>query len=271
MGIGGKFLGWVESFLKGRSFQVRINNVFSQCTLLQNGTAQGAQISPLLFIVMNSDLSKELERVEPSLFADDLAISKGGRNVSLLVKEIQRNLEIVQEWCDNWGMKISIEKSVAVLFTNSSKNHDIKLKLYGKDIPIKSSAKFLGVTFDSKLNFRTNITNIVDRCNRKINILRSLTGTSWGASPDYLRILYISLILSVIDYGSIIYYVAPLSVLQSLDHVQYICLKIITGAIKGTAVTSLQVATGQPPLNLRRLEIQKKIFFDYNSKPHTSL
>jgi hypothetical protein len=56
---------------------VRVGTTLSQIHKMENGTTQGANISPLAFISMMDDLPDSLEDVEPSLFADDSAIFKG--------------------------------------------------------------------------------------------------------------------------------------------------------------------------------------------------
>jgi hypothetical protein len=68
------------------------------------------------------DLPDSLENVESSLFADDSAIFKGGRNLPMLVKSVQQALDAISEWADTWGFKISTSKTVAVLFRRRTRS-----------------------------------------------------------------------------------------------------------------------------------------------------
>ena len=104
-GINGSMYEWIRNFLSERKIQVRVGSELSDVHMLENGTAQGATISPLLFICMISDLPNGLHDVETSLFADDSAIYKSGRNVKYLQRVIQRRLEDIQKWCDQWGLR----------------------------------------------------------------------------------------------------------------------------------------------------------------------
>ena len=61
-GINGKILKWIESFLKNRTFQVRVNGNLSENGTLKNGIPQGSVISPLLFNFMLNDLD-ELQNI----------------------------------------------------------------------------------------------------------------------------------------------------------------------------------------------------------------
>jgi len=50
MGITGNVFSFVANFLSGRTLQVRVGAALSDTQLLDNGTAQGSVISPLLFL-----------------------------------------------------------------------------------------------------------------------------------------------------------------------------------------------------------------------------
>jgi len=116
--------------------------------------------------------------------------------------------------------------------------------------------KFLGVIFDRKLSWNEHINYIIDRCNKRINLLRALTGTDWGANKKTLIMLYRSLIRSIIDYGAIAYDSASESSKRRLDQIQSKALRICCGAMIMTPVAALQVECGEMPLELRRKEQQ---------------
>jgi len=59
-----------------------------------------------------------LHDVESALFADDGYIFQSDKNLSHITKSVQDNLNKVSEWCDAWGFKISLKKTVAVVFTH---------------------------------------------------------------------------------------------------------------------------------------------------------
>jgi len=53
LGLTGKVFSFINNFLTGRSIQVKVGNAVSQKYILDNGTAQGSIISPLLFLNYN--------------------------------------------------------------------------------------------------------------------------------------------------------------------------------------------------------------------------
>jgi len=56
LGITGNIFNFTKNFLTDRSIPVKVGSAFSQKYTLDNGTAQGSIISPLLFLTMINDL-----------------------------------------------------------------------------------------------------------------------------------------------------------------------------------------------------------------------
>lgn len=263
-GIRGNMLNYIRDFLTNRTLQVQIGNSKSTKKHLQNGTAQGSVISPILFLVMIDDLPSDLVDVETALFADDCAIFKSGKNINLISKSIQKAMDEIHKWCEKWGFKISLQKTYAVVFTHCI-GTKIDIKIDGKNLEVKKTAKFLGVIFDSKLTWHDHINYTLAKCNKRLNFMRSISGTTWGPSKKTMLVIYKALILSVIDYGCIAYDSASCSQLSILETVQNKALRIACGCFKTTPIDSLQVECGILPLHLRRLQAQLKCAVKINS------
>ena len=96
-------------------------------------------------------------------FADDLALlvtlelhSSGDRgfNADTLIEVTQKSLAVIEEWCKESDLQLSVMKTHAVMFTWKRKwNFTKPLKVNGTVIEIKNSTKFLGVILDSKLSW----------------------------------------------------------------------------------------------------------------------
>ena len=260
LGIDGNMLNWINSFLHNRSIQVRVGTTLSDKLVVENGLPQGSVLSPILFLVAINDLV--LSNVKHSLFADDVAIWKSGRNVDFIQKRIQEALDEVQTWCNTWGFRVSVAKSCFVLF-KKGKSKPVQLSFNGQNMVEAKSVKFLGMIFDKSLTWNEHIKHVRERCQKRVNILKSLTGSNWGTDKETMVILYKTLVRSIIDYGCEIYHTAKESVLGKLDVVQSQCLRLICGAIKCTPVPALEVESGIPPLGLRREYILQKIAVKY--------
>ncbi|ELU06454.1 hypothetical protein CAPTEDRAFT_141388 [Capitella teleta] len=95
---------------------------------------------------------------------------------------MQRTLTKIQGWADRNGFKFSQAKTVCVHFCQQRKPHDDPiLTLKGSVIPVVDSAKFLGLTFDRKLNFKEHIENTRKNCANSMNFLKVLSHSNWGA------------------------------------------------------------------------------------------
>ena len=180
---------------------------------------------------MINDLTDSLSDVQTSLFADDSCVFKCGKDLKSITKKVQDNLNEISNWCDQWGFKISVEKNdCSCVYTQQTRQNE-------------NSAKFLGLTFDSKLSWSAHIKYIEDKCKKRLNLMRAVSGNTWGASKKTLLTIYRALIRSVIDYGAIAYNTATESVKHRLDIIQQKAQRIACGSFCTTAASALQVET----------------------------
>ena len=255
MGITGRVYNWVKEFLFDRFIQVRIGAAMSQKYKVDNGTPQGSVISPLLFSIMINDVFAQVQGdIGRSLFADDGALWKRGKNIKYITKKIQEAINTVEKWSYAWGFKFSVGKTNAVLFTRR-RNVEAQLKMYGQIIERVKEFRFLGVWFDEKLTWNEHINRVQAKCKKILNVMRCLTGSEWGASRPALKTIYGALIRSVLDYGSAAYGSAAKTSLKKLEVVQAQALRLCCGAFKTSPVSALQVEVGEMPLYLRRKQI----------------
>ena len=174
---------FIKSLLTNRTFQVRVSTSYSEVHDLENGIPQGSTLSPILFSIMINDLSESID-CPVALYADDCCFFQVGKNILNIHKCIEKNLNQVKQWSDKWGLKFSPTKSAAVLITKLRKLPNLRLEIGNMDIPFKTEYKYLGVFFQANRNYRYNkhINYISEKCQRRMNVLRYIKGTSWGAS-----------------------------------------------------------------------------------------
>jgi exonuclease III/ribonuclease HI len=258
-GIDGPMLNWIQDFLSNRTFQVRLGNTLSTKHTLTNGIAQGSVISCLLFLIYINDFPTKPNDTESSLFADDSAIFKSGRNLKYISTHLQRHLNDIETWCDTWGIKLSTSKSVGVLFTNKLLvNIEPPLTLNGAPLKMATSVKFLGLIFDHKLTWLEHAQYIDKRCKTRLNFMRGISGTEWGSDKTTLLTIYKTLIRPVIDYGATAYDCASDTTKKIIDKIQSRALRICCGAMPSTSIAAMQNECGENPLKYRRLEAQIK-------------
>nr|CAH7751099.1 unnamed protein product [Callosobruchus chinensis] len=80
---------------------------------------------------------------------------------------LQPAVNRLSEKASNLGLKFSPSKTKCLHFCRlRSPHNEPKLKLDNQEIEIKETAKFLGLTWDKKLNWHEHIKNITKKCNK---------------------------------------------------------------------------------------------------------
>ncbi|KAK3103174.1 hypothetical protein FSP39_017008 [Pinctada imbricata] len=279
-GITGKFLNFIKNFLTDRKIQVKVNENLSDTYDLENGTPQGSVISPTLFNIMVNDLAEVINSGEddaadtPTLsqFADDNKLSHTDRTAKRISKNLQKYLNKITSWSTKWGFKISKEKTVAILFGRNTTKYDkeksnFKLFIQNEPIKVVKSAKFLGVTFDQHLTFKQHFDNISDSCKKALNIMRCVSGSTFGSDKLTLLMLYKSLIRSKIDYGSPALLSACKSQIEIFDRIQSAALRIALRAHASTPIPALLAEAGELPVSVRWEELALKYWARVLSNP----
>ena len=120
-----------------------LDGIPSKPRAITSGVPQGSCLGPLLFSLYIAEIPRLFSECDCSLFADDLKIfvdydAEIPRHASL-----QRALNALSEWCDQWNLKISTEKSSLLYLGNN--NPRCQYLLNGMILPeVTSSVKDLG-------------------------------------------------------------------------------------------------------------------------------
>ena len=120
----------------------------------------------VLFNIMINDIFCKVEGAFGlSLFADDGAIWKRGRNVEFILKQIQRALVSVEEWGEHM-VKISASKSKYMVFSFKRKVPNIALYMYGSPLEKVKAFKFVGVWFEERMTWAVHVRRILLKCEK---------------------------------------------------------------------------------------------------------
>ena len=93
-----------------------------------------------------------------------------------------RNLIKVSEWCYLWGMKLNASKTKTIIVSRSRTMHPLSpvLTIGGTVLNESDDLVILGVTFDSKMTFETNLRSVFRTASQRLGIL----GKSWQVFHD---------------------------------------------------------------------------------------
>ena len=72
------------------------------------------------------------------------------------------------------------------------------------DTPLKfeDQQTYLGVTYDKKVTWKQHVRNAEGKARRKLNIMRKLAGSHWGANEKILKSVYQGAVPPHLEYGS---------------------------------------------------------------------
>ncbi|WP_143558918.1 reverse transcriptase domain-containing protein, partial [Solemya velum gill symbiont] len=269
LGFRGRLPLFILNFLQDRTFQVRMGSTLSDTFQQEMGVPQGSVLSVTLFsIKINSIVETLSSNITGSLFVDDFSASCRSRNMPSIEKELQSCLDRLSTWAKTNGFKFSSSKTVCLHFCRKRGLHpDPTLFLDGCQIPVMPQYKFLGVIFDSKLNYIAHTKYLYKKCIPLLNLLRVLANTSWGSDRDTLLHVYRAIIRSKLDYGIQVYGNARKTYLRRLRTVQHSALRICLGAFPTSPVESLYTAANDPPLIHRQLHLSLKYMLRLRACP----
>lgn len=220
--IKGNILHFIQNFLLQRTYQILLGNNKSKTFSQENGVPQGEILSVTLFLISINSISLYIpQHTSFSLFADDLTISVSSNNANDCANKINETIYSLNAWCNKTGFKFSTTKTKGMHFTRKTKQVVIPpILINNSSISFVDSHRYLGLIFDRKLTWKNHLFKLKSATSRQINILKTLSSTNWGADCTTMLRLYQSLILSKLDYGSLVYSSAKLKLLQILNPVQ---------------------------------------------------
>ena len=243
-GLNGTVLSWMKSYLSHRSFKVTLNGTESSVFQLFYGVPQGSVLGPLLFTLYTTPLSSLISHstVNHHLYADDtqLFVSFYSLNFSANILHLQDTISNVSAWMSSNMLSLNHSKTEFLLIglpKQLSKISDPVIHMPSNvSISPVSSARNLGVIFDSTLSMSDHISAVSKSCFSHIRDLRRIRNTL-----DHLtaKTIATSLIHSRVDYCNSLFLNLPSSQLNCLQLLLNSTARVITKTPKFSHVSPI--------------------------------
>jgi hypothetical protein len=244
IGCSSGSLKWFATYLSNRRQRVVSRSITTDWKNVGRGVPQGSCLSPLLFSIFVRDNSANSSN--SMQFADDLTNSVSGASLETIGEKLVRSFEQTKSFCDSRDLIINTQKTQLIIFKVPGRKiaTDFSILLDGCAIKPASSVKLLGVMLDQHFTFCDHLDSVSSKCR---GILGALARASQHLSRDLLRIAYIALVRSHLEYCSAIFASAAQTQLAKLDVIQRMGSRIICGATRS--------AHSGPLLSMLNLEL----------------
>ena len=111
-------------------------------------------------------------------------------------------------WCNKWGLTINSRKTQAIVFLPPRRRSRIRrnpsrLNLTVQHQPIRPTKQvtYLGITFDHQLTWCPHLQTVITKATNRLNLLKRLTGTTWGLNSKTIINTYKAFLRPVLTYG----------------------------------------------------------------------
>ena len=222
VGIGGKVLPLLASYLKGRSLRVTLNGVTSDQYPIKAGVPQGSVLGPLMWLIYFNDCLNLIN--ESDAYADDLTLSVTCRPNQLKesTKHLSKRLNLLITWGNLWQVRFAADKTKFMVIWRASVSAYIR---FGKDIlENENELEVLGVIYDKSLTYASHIRSVAKNAASKITSLRRIT---WVVGKEAMEMLYKAQVRSVMEFAPLAWGGAAHTHLELLNKVQRRAVRLI--------------------------------------------
>ena len=224
MGVKGKSWRIIKALYSNVSCSVRVGDRLTRRVRLRQGVRQGCPLSPVLFNCFIDELSVRLRKagygvslgvdrdLHSLLYADDVAVLADSPEA------LQRLIQVVDDYCRQWRMDINLTKSKAMVVGKrecacvcgsvsgscscscSCESHLQGWTCRDKEVEVVEEYKYLGLWFNSRLQWGDHINKTVKKASGRSTSLRRLL-TNGRVIPRAKLLVWFSYVRPLLDYG----------------------------------------------------------------------
>ena len=178
-----------------------ISGELSTSSKVNRGTPQGSRISPLLFLVLMSDLNLHVGKGLLTNFADDTQLTTIEETEEQARKTTKEEADNIIAFFNNVQLKNNPDKA-ALLYNSKGKEKKVEMNVGGEILKTKESEKLLGLHINSDLNWNTHVNKLCTTLKQRLGHLRRIKSK---INSHKLQIVAEAIFQSKLRYGISVY------------------------------------------------------------------
>ena len=262
LGVHGKILTRIRSFLSGRTQRVIVDGEESEWKDVVSGIPQGSVLGPMLFVCFVNNLPNAVTS-SVLLFADDTKIFT---EVPVNQQTLQQDLDKLQILSNEWQLRFNATKCKVMHLGKQSDPASYYMTSDGKAVTLETiqMEKDLGVNVNADLVFDQHVAIQTKKANKLLGMLRRSFTT---LDEESLPLLYKAIVRPHLEYCNAAWQPKWKKEREELEAIQHRATKLIP-TLKDFAYPDRLKALSLPSLYYRKahgdmIECFKYIFGMY--------
>jgi hypothetical protein len=243
LGFSSSVIEWLRNYLSDRYQRVFCDDNFkSDWALVTAGVPQGSVLGPLLFILYLHDISSVIKYCSYHLYADDVQIyiSFTITNIAAAITKISEDLDRLVTYIAQHNLALNVAKTQPIIIgseryvQNLSMTDVPKIRLSNTLVPYCTTVNNLGVIIDNTLSWKPHVISTVGKVFGALAQVRR----NFCYLPKSIRLRIVqSLIMPLIDYGSVIFTNMSKENCLKLQRAENACIRFVTNTSRFDHIT----------------------------------
>lgn len=165
------------------------------------------------------------------------------------------------EWCRENGLKVNARKCKQISFYHTRNPLAKVYVIENEDLEVVKNIKDLGIILSSNLTFNNHIESICSKAFRNLGFIKR--NCNEFKNPDCLITLYIALVRSGLEFGSTVWNINQIGLIDKIEKVQRRFIRFIAYKINmsGCSITDVEKRFNLVSLQARRKFIDVSFIF----------
>ena len=276
-GINGPILESIKSIYENVFACIKNYDEFSEFFECPIGLKQGCILSPRLFTIFISEVSRiinskcssgfqflaNLAIIHHLFWADDIIL------VSDTPQGLQQKLNILEEQSTRLGVKVNLEKTKIIVFRKGGFLSKFEKWFYGgHPVEVVNKYVYLGFEFTTKMSITSSLSSFIIKAKHALNALfRSLSTIECHENKIFFK-LFDSKVLPILSYSSEFWGVFNI---EDVEKVHTFAIKRFLNVSNHSSNSIVYAETGRVPLYINHLISSIKYWFKLLKRPDTHL